>query len=85
MERQETEQKIKEIVALQFGFRLDEIESGTNFISDLNADSLDTVEIIMCVEDRFDISVPDEDANNLLTVGAVIDYVGKILEDKGSK
>jgi len=82
MERQEIEQKIKEIIALQFGTGLDDIGLETNFISELNADSLDTVEVVMGVEDRFDIAVPDEDANNLLTVGAVVDYVEKKLADK---
>ncbi len=85
MSRIEIESKVKEIIALQFGMTLDEITIDTNFLTDLNADSLDAVEVVMSVEDRFDISIPDEDANNLTTIRSVVDYVEKNFADKGSK
>lgn len=81
----EIESKVKEIIALQFGMSLDEITIDTNFLTDLNADSLDAVEVIMSVEDRFDISIPDEDANNLTTIRSVVEYVEKNFADKSSK
>ena len=85
MEKKEIEQKVIEIVAVQFGIKLDEIKLDTKFINDLHADSLDTVEIIMMLEDMFNISVPNEDADKLMTVGMVVDYVEKMLADNSSK
>lgn len=85
MNRLEIESKVKEVIALQFGMELDEIKVGTDFAADLSVDSLDSVEIIMGVEDRFDIMISDEEANNLMSVKSVIDYVEKKLADKGSK
>lgn len=83
MSRIEIESKTKEIIALHFGMELDEITIDTNFVTDLNADSLDAVEVIMSVEDRFDISIPDEDANNLTTIKSVVDYVEKNFANYG--
>jgi acyl carrier protein len=85
VDRVEVEKMIREVVALQFDIKLDEIKPETDFVRDLNADSLDTVEIVMMVEDRFDIMIPDDDATNLLTISRVIEYVEKMLADKGSK
>jgi acyl carrier protein len=85
MGKKETEQRVIEIVAVQFGIRLDEIKLETKFITDLSADSLDTVEIIMTLEDMFDIAIPDEDAEKLMNVGMVVDYVEKRLEDDSSQ
>lgn len=85
MNRLEIESKTREIIALQFDIKLDDLRLETDFISDLNADSLDTVEVIMMIEDRFDISVPDEEAINLLTVRAVVDYVEKKIADNSGK
>lgn len=85
MNKLEIESKIKEIIALQFDVRLDDIKVSTDFIRDLSADSLDSVEIIMAVEDRFDIIIPDEEAENLLTVQAVMNYMEKTLADESSK
>jgi len=85
MNRLEIEQKVKEIVALQFDIKLDDIKSDSNFISDLNADSLDTVEMVMCLEDRFFLTVSDEDAEKLLTVDMVVDYVENKLADESGK
>jgi acyl carrier protein len=85
MEKKEIEQKVIEIVAVQFGRKLDSVELETKFLTDLQADSLDTVEIIMVVEDMFNIDVPDEDAEKLMTVGAVADYLEKRRADESSK
>lgn len=85
MEKKEIEQKVIEIVAVQFGMKLDIIKLDTKFITDLGADSLDTVEIIMMVEDMFDIDVPDDDAEKLMTVGAVANYLEKKIADDSSK
>ena len=85
MEKKEIEQKVIEIVGVQFGIKLDDIKLENKFLIDLNADSLDTVEIVMTVEDMFNIDVPDEDAEKLMTVGAVADYVEKMIEDDSSK
>jgi len=85
MSNLEIESKVKEIIALQFDVRLDDIRISTDFMRDLSADSLDSVEIVMAVEDRFDIIVPDEEATNLITVKSVVDYVEKKLADDSSK
>lgn len=83
MDRGEIEQKVKEIIALQFGVRIDELEDDTKFETDLNADSLDNVELIMALEDRFNLSgIPDEDVEKLFNIRLVIDYVEKILGEQ---
>ena len=85
MEKKEIKQKVIEIVAVQFGIKLDSIKLETKFIIDLGADSLDTVEIIMVAEDMFNITIPDEDAEKLINVGMVVNYVEKRFEDDSSK
>jgi len=85
MDRLEIEQKVKEIVALQFNMKLDDVKLDSSFISDLNADSLDTVEMVMCVEDRFFLHITDEDAEKLSTVGMVVDYVENKIADKSGQ
>ncbi|MHC4237769.1 MAG: acyl carrier protein [Planctomycetota bacterium] len=74
--------KVIEIVSEQMGVDKGEISPETSFINDLNADSLDTVELVMEFEDEFDMSIPDEEAEKIQTVGAAIDYITKIMEDK---
>ena len=54
----------------------------TSFINDLNADSLDTVELVMEFEDEFDTSIPDEDAEKIQTVGAAVDYIAKVAQSR---
>jgi acyl carrier protein len=71
----ETETKVIEIVAEQMGVDKGEITRETHFINDLNADSLDTVELVMEFEDEFEISIPDEEAEKIQTVGQAIDYI----------
>ncbi|MDD4889408.1 MAG: acyl carrier protein [Phycisphaerae bacterium] len=72
---EELETKVIEIVADQMGVDKGEISRDTSFVNDLNADSLDTVELVMEFEDEFEISIPDEDAEKIQTVGQAIDYI----------
>lgn len=69
------EQKVIEIVSEQMGVDKGEITRETHFINDLNADSLDTVELVMEFEDEFEMSIPDEEAEKIKTVGQAIDYI----------
>jgi len=71
----ELETKVIEIVSEQMGVDKGEITRDTSFVNDLNADSLDTVELVMEFEDEFEISIPDEDAEKIQTVGQAIDYI----------
>jgi len=57
----------------------------TSFINDLNADSLDTVELVMEFEDEFDMSIPDEEAEKIQTVGAAVDYIVKVMNSKNEE
>jgi len=75
------EAKVIEIVAEQMGRDQSEITRETSFVNDLNADSLDTVELVMEFEDQFELSIPDEDAEKIQTVGQAIDYI----TENGSK
>ncbi len=71
----EIEEKVIEIVSEQMGVDKSEITRETSFVNDLNADSLDTVELVMEFEDEFEMSIPDEEAENIQTVGQAIDYI----------
>ena len=75
MTEAEIEAKVTEIVAEQMGVDKSEITRDTNFANDLNADSLDTVELVMEFEDEFETSIPDEEAEKIQTVGQAIDYI----------
>jgi acyl carrier protein len=75
MEEREIEEKVIAIVAEQMGVDKGEINRDTNFVNDLNADSLDTVELVMEFEDEFETSIPDEQAEKIQTVGQAIDYI----------
>ena len=72
---EETEEKVIEIVAEQMGVDKSEITRETSFVNDLNADSLDTVELVMELEDEFEMSIPDEEAEKIQTVGQAIDFI----------
>ena len=78
----EIEAKVKKIVAEQMGVSEDEVNRDTSFVNDLNADSLDTVELVMEFEDEFEMSIPDEEAEKIQTVGMAIDYIKAHLESK---
>lgn len=75
MTEQEIEAKVIDIVAEQMGVEKTEITRETSFVNDLNADSLDTVELVMELEDEFETSIPDEEAEKIQTVGQAIDYI----------
>ena len=81
----EIEAKVIEIVSEQMGVDKTEIARETSFINDLNADSLDTVELVMEFEDEFDMSIPDEEAEKIQTIGAAIDYIVKIAKTKNQE
>ncbi|MFM8980901.1 MAG: acyl carrier protein [Planctomycetia bacterium] len=67
--------KVIEIVCEQLGQPKDKVNENTSFITDLGADSLDTVELVMELEDEFDLSIPDEEAEKIKTVGDAIRYI----------
>ena len=69
------EDTVKKIVSDQLGKSVDEIQSDSSFVDDLGADSLDTVELVMALEEEFDTEIPDEEAEKITTVQAAIDYV----------
>jgi len=69
------EERVAEIVAEQMGVDKSQVTRESSFVNDLGADSLDTVELVMEFEDEFDISIPDEDAEKIQTIGQAIEYV----------
>jgi acyl carrier protein len=69
------EQRVKKIVAEQLGVNESEVKSESSFVNDLGADSLDTVELVMALEEEFECDIPDEDAEKITTVQQAIDYV----------
>jgi acyl carrier protein len=68
-------EKVQEKVAEQLGVDAEEVTMESSFIDDLGADSLDIVELLMALEEEFDIEIPDEEAEKLSTVGDVVDYI----------
>ncbi len=77
MERVEITEKVVNIISEKLGIAPEEITEEKHFTQDLNADSLDTVELMMSVEKEFGVRIPDEEAQNIATVGDVITYVEK--------
>jgi acyl carrier protein len=75
MDTSEIEEKVISIVAEQMAVDKGEINRETNFVNDLNADSLDTVELVMEFEDEFETSIPDEEAEKITTVGQAIEFI----------
>ena len=69
------ESKIKTIIAEQLGVKPEEVTPNASFVDDLGADSLDTVELIMALEEEFSVEIPDEDAEKMKTVGDAIKYI----------
>jgi acyl carrier protein len=69
------EERVKKIIVEQLGVSEDEVKSAASFVDDLGADSLDTVELVMALEEEFDTEIPDEEAEKITTVQSAIDYV----------
>lgn len=75
-------EKVKAVIAEQLGVKSDEVTDGAKFVDDLGADSLDTVELVMALEEEYGVEIPDEDAEKLTTVGEAIKYVEEKLASK---
>jgi acyl carrier protein len=69
------EEQVRGIIAEQLGLKADEIKNDASFVDDLGADSLDTVELVMALEEEFETEIPDEDAEKITTVQNAIDYI----------
>ena len=69
------DERMKKIIAEQLGVEEEEVTLEAHFVEDLGADSLDTVELVMALEEEFEIEIPDEDAEKILTVGKALDYI----------
>ena len=69
------EERLKKIIVEQLGVKEEKVKPGSSFVEDLGADSLDTVELVMALEEEFDIEIPDEEAEKITTVQSAIDYV----------
>ena len=74
-------ERIKKLISEQFNIDVDEINLETNFREDLDADSLDLVELIMALEDEFGLEIEDEDIEEIITVGDAMKYINKALGD----
>ncbi len=70
------EERVKKIVAEQLGVKLEDVTNEASFVDDLGADSLDTVELVMALEEEFELEIPDEEAEKISTVQNAIDYIG---------
>ncbi len=75
MSNVDIEARVKEIIVEQLGVNPDEVKNDSSFVDDLGADSLDTVELVMALEEAFDCEIPDEEAEKITTVQQAIDYV----------
>ncbi|MDX1604960.1 MAG: acyl carrier protein [Candidatus Competibacterales bacterium] len=69
------EERVKKIIVEQLGVKEDQVSADASFVDDLGADSLDTVELVMALEEEFECEIPDEDAEKITTVQQAIDYV----------
>ncbi len=69
------EDRVKKIIVEQLGVEEEDVTPEASFVEDLGADSLDTVELVMAFEEEFDIEIPDEEAEKILTVGRAIEYI----------
>ena len=71
------EQRVKKIVAEQLGVNEADVKTESSFVNDLGADSLDTVELVMALEEEFECEIPDEEAEKITTVQEAVDYIKK--------
>ncbi len=74
-----TEERVKKIVAEQLGVKDEDVKTEASFVEDLGADSLDTVELVMALEEEFETEIPDEEAEKITTVKLAIDYINENL------
>ena len=75
-------EKVKAVIAEQLGVKPEEVTDGAKFVDDLGADSLDTVELVMALEEEYGVEIPDEDAEKLTTVGEAIKYIDEKISSK---
>lgn len=75
-------EKVKSIISEQLGVKQEEVTPEASFIDDLGADSLDTVELVMALEEEFGVEIPDEDAEKITTVGDAVRYIEEKADDK---
>jgi acyl carrier protein len=75
MDREELFKKVREVVADKLSISEDQVTENASFVEDLGADSLDTVELVMALEEKFGLDIPDEEAEKLSTVGKAVDYI----------
>ena len=73
----DTSERVKKIVVEHLGIDESKVNDSASFIDDLGADSLDTVELVMAFEEEFEIEIPDEDAEKILSIGQAVDYINK--------
>ncbi|MCB1661771.1 MAG: acyl carrier protein [Pseudomonadales bacterium] len=73
------EERVKKIVCEQLGVKEEEVTSASSFVEDLGADSLDTVELVMALEEEFETEIPDEEAEKITTVQLAVDYINEHL------
>jgi acyl carrier protein len=76
-----SEDRVKEIIVEQLGVSPEQVKPEGRFIDDLGADSLDTVELIMALEEEFNVEIPDEDAEKMITVGDALNYLKEHVKD----
>ena len=69
------EERVKKLICVQLGVEEEEVQSDASFVEDLGADSLDTVELVMALEEEFETEIPDEEAEKITTVKEAIDYI----------
>jgi acyl carrier protein len=74
------EERVKKIVAEQLGVKEEDVQASASFVEDLGADSLDTVELVMALEEEFETEIPDEEAEQITTVQLAIDYIKNHLQ-----
>lgn len=79
---EEIQEKVTAIVSEQMGVDKKEVTMETSFVRDLNADSLDTVELVMEFEDEFELSIPDDEAEKIQTVGQAVEFIKKAMDTK---